>query len=111
LRWLLEDPPDRVCEFLLEDEQGWNEDKLHLFLPEPDVCDILNIPVGRAGSKDVLAWNHTKNGLFLVKSAYHVAVERKRLARGLAESSGGLSTHKGRMALWEAQVPGKIEVH
>jgi ribonuclease HI len=40
-----------------------------------------------------------------------LAVERKRLAGGRAESSGGFSDHKGRMALWEAQVPGKIKVH
>jgi hypothetical protein len=46
-----------------------------------------------------------------VKSAYHLAIERKKLARGHAESSGGFSDHKGRLALYEAQVPGKIKVH
>jgi hypothetical protein len=39
---------------------------------EGDVEDILKIPVGRAGTGNYVAWNYTKNGIFSVKSAYHL---------------------------------------
>jgi hypothetical protein len=46
-----------------------------------------------------------------VKSAYHLAVQRKRDRSGAAESSRSVEKHKGWLALWAAQVPGKIKVH
>jgi hypothetical protein len=91
----MEEPPDRVCDFMLPDGQGWDEDKLRQFLPEPDVSDILRIPTGWLGSQDVPAWNFTKSGIFSVKSAYHLAVD----------------DHRGRLALWDVQVPGKVKIH
>jgi hypothetical protein len=45
------------------------------------VNDILKIPVGRAGSVDYMAWNYTKNGLFSVRSAYHLKQQLKRGGR------------------------------
>jgi hypothetical protein len=39
---------------------------------EVDVTDILKIPVGRAGTDDYVAWNYTNNGIFSVRSAYHL---------------------------------------
>ena len=66
---------------------------------------------GYPGLGDVLAWNHTKSGLFSVKSAYHLAVKRKRGSRGNIGSSNSCSEHKGWLALWATQVPGKIKVH
>jgi hypothetical protein len=36
------------------------------------VNDIKKIPVGRAETEDYLAWNYTKNGIFSVRSAYHL---------------------------------------
>jgi hypothetical protein len=111
LGWLMEEPPDRVCDFMLPDGQGWDEDKLRQFLSEPDVSDILRIPTGWLGSQDVPAWNFTKSGIFSVKSAYHLAVERKKLKKGNAESSNSSDDHRGRLALWDVQVPGKVKIH
>jgi hypothetical protein len=111
LGWLLEDPPDRVKDFLRMDGLGWDEEKLRLYLTEPDVSDVLRIPVGRAGSDDIQAWNFTKSGQFSVKSAYHLAVKVKSLKRATASSSVSCDEHKGRLALWDAEVPGKVKVH
>jgi hypothetical protein len=72
-----------VSEFLDEYGRGWDEGKLRLFLPEQDVEDIMGIQLGRAGASDFQAWNHTKSGIFPVKSAYHLAVQRKRFKQGL----------------------------
>ena len=52
-----------------------NEQKLRETLFEIDVVDILKIPVGRAGTEDYLAWNYTKNGVFTVRSAYHLKMQ------------------------------------
>jgi hypothetical protein len=102
LGWLLEDPPDRVKDFLRSDGSGWDEDKLRIYLAEPDVNDVLCIPcipVGRAGSDDIHARNFTKSGQFSVKAAYHLAVQVKSLKRGTAGSSISCDEHKGRLEL------------
>jgi hypothetical protein len=73
--------PKFVSDFLLEGGGAWDEPKLREFFYEADVQDILKIHVGRAGMEDFIAWNHTKSGIFSVKSAYHLAVQRKSLGR------------------------------
>ena len=67
----------KVGELLLPDGGGWNVEKLNEIFFERDVEDIVQIPVGRAGSGDYFAWNYTKNGLFSVKSAYHLKMQLK----------------------------------
>jgi hypothetical protein len=74
---------------------AWDEPKLIFFFYDKDVEDILSIHVGRPGSKDFLAWNHTKIGVFLVKSAYHLAIQNKRIQSGMLESSRHNDQHKG----------------
>jgi hypothetical protein len=67
-----------VSELLHVDGQGWNEAKVKELFFDGDVEDILKIPVGRAGTADYLAWNYTKNGVFTVKSAYHLKMQLNR---------------------------------
>jgi hypothetical protein len=67
--------------------------------------------VCRAGSEDVLPWNFRKNGVFSVRSAYHLAVNQKNLARGRAESSRSSDNHKGRLWIWDGNTPNKMKVH
>jgi hypothetical protein len=78
---------------------------------EGDVEDILKIPVDRAGTGNYVAWNYTKNGIFSIKSAYHL----KMHIRSSTGSRGGLSLsleeHQGWLALWGVAVPGKAKIH
>jgi hypothetical protein len=78
---------------------------------EVDANDILRTTVGRPGSLDFQARNFTKNGLFSVKSAYHLAVQWKRESNDTIESSRTTEEYKGWLASWAAQVLGKSKVH
>jgi hypothetical protein len=101
----------RVDELLRLDSQGWDETKLNECFFDGDVADILNIPIGRAGTEDYLAWNYTKNGVFSVKSAYHLKMQLNKERAGRAGPSSTCDEHKGWFALWGAAVPGKAKIH
>jgi hypothetical protein len=100
-----------VGELLLDNGVGWDVEKLNECFFEVDVNDILKIPVGRAGTADYLAWNYTKNGVFSVRSAYHLKRKLKKCAAGIAEASLSTTEHHGWLALWNAIVANKIKVH
>jgi hypothetical protein len=102
---------EKVTELLLPGGGGWNSDKLNDVFYQADVEDILKIPVGRAGSEDYVAWNYTKNGVFSVRSAYHLKRQLKAATAGTASSSFNVSEHQGWLSLWSANVPGKVKVH
>jgi hypothetical protein len=97
--------------FITDEGGAWDVDKVTTHFVPLDVADILRTPVGLAGSTDFLAWNFTKNGVFSVKTAYHLAMQRKKADRGASESSSSCDDHKGWLSLWDAQVPNKIKVH
>jgi hypothetical protein len=106
-----EECPRLVSEFIVPEGGAWNEEMVRQHFFDIDVADILCTPVGRPGTQDFRAWNYTKNGVFSVRSAYHLAVKRKRDARGATESSRSCQDHKGWLALWDTPVPGKVKVH
>jgi hypothetical protein len=76
-----------------------------------DVDDIMKILVGRDGTEDYLAWNYTKNGIFSVRSAYHLKMHLNSARTGSASLSSSLEDHRGWLALWAANVPGKAKIH
>jgi hypothetical protein len=78
--------------------------QVHELFYEGDVADILKIPIGHARTRDYLAWNYTKNGMCLVKSAYHLKQQIKRCRAGVAGSSTNIDEHQG----W---LSGKVQVH
>ena len=62
----------RVADLLTPNASIQNRDKvMEMFSPD-DAADILQIAVRGAGVDDYLAWNYTKNGIFMVISAYHL---------------------------------------
>jgi hypothetical protein len=111
LGYLPEATAERVEDLLLPDGRGWNEQKLRATFYEADVSDILKIPVGRAGTEDYIAWNYTKNGIFSVRSAYHLKMQLNQLRAGRPSSSLSSGEHRGWLALWSADVPSKVKVH
>lgn len=101
----------KVEDLLLPEGQGWKMDKLQELFFESDIADITKISVGRAGTEDYLAWNYTKNGIFSVKSAYHLKMQSLAIRAGGASSSTNLEEHKGWLSLWDADIPGKAKIH
>jgi ribonuclease HI len=100
-----------VSDLLLPDGQGWNEALLNDVFFDGDVADIVKTPVGRAGSEDYIAWNYTKNGIFTVKSAYHLRMQLKDRETNQVGCSNSCEEHRGWLALWGADVPGKARIH
>ena len=72
----------KVSDFLSANGHAWNERKLRQYLYDFDVEAILKISVGGQGADDYYAWNWTKNGLFCVRSAYHLKMQQKRASKG-----------------------------
>jgi hypothetical protein len=102
---------NNVCDLLLEDGHGWSEEKLNATFFERDVTDILRIEVGCAETEDYAAWNYTRNGIFTVRSAYHLNMHLKKCRMGKASSSLSLDEHRGWLALWATEVLGKGKIH
>src|SRR5438105_2707298 len=53
----------------------------------------------------------SQNGVFTVRSAYHLRMRQNHLRNGSCASSSTVDAHKGWLALWSVNVPGKIKVH
>jgi hypothetical protein len=62
----------KVSKLISEGGQEWDEAKLAQYLYDFDVDDIKKISIGGHEMEDCPAWNFTKNGLFSVRSAYHL---------------------------------------
>jgi hypothetical protein len=86
----------KVAELMDRELHGWNRGLLEdLFFPN-EVKVILSIPIN-PNREDVLTWQGTKNGLFTVRSAYHMA--KMRELQKQAESSS--STKKKKKMWWD----------
>ncbi|KAL2926896.1 Ephrin receptor 1 [Bienertia sinuspersici] len=59
----------------------WQVDVLKELFSEEEVKEIMKIPLPKFDTRDVWAWNQTKDGEYSVKSAYHVALKQKREAQ------------------------------
>jgi hypothetical protein len=100
-----------VPELLCDQSSRWDEEKLQEIFHDFDVRDIKKVHVGGAGCDDYHAWNWTKNGLFSIKSAYHLCMKLKKATSGGVGSSSSVEAHKGWLSLWSAPVPGKVTIH
>ena len=96
-----------VQELINEDNAEWKSSVIDaLFLPhEADI--IKSIPISSRLPPDKLIWTETRNGLFSVRSAYHLALTR------LVPSNRGTSSDLSSLKrfwkkIWGIQVPHKI---
>ncbi|KAK4401671.1 putative mitochondrial protein [Sesamum angolense] len=77
-----------------------------IFLPL-DCEVILGIPLGRTVCEDLLIWHYSTNGLFSVRSAYHLAcsMEESPCSSNLKETE-----HSWWRRLWQTHLPGKVKI-
>ena len=70
------------------------------------ICDI---PLSRRQVSDSVYWQHNKDGIFTVKSAYKV-VRALLKKEDWAESSSGNGGCRVWAAIWKLRIPNKIKV-
>jgi hypothetical protein len=101
----------KVSELIDDEGHEWDEAKLAKYFYDFDMEDIKKISIGGKEIEDCLAWNFTKNGVFSVRSAYHLQMSIRKQKESHSESSCSVQEHKGWLVLWGANVPGKVKVH
>ncbi|KAL0411812.1 UNVERIFIED_CONTAM: putative ribonuclease H protein [Sesamum latifolium] len=96
-----------VVDFIDQSRGEWGRSLLEQKLWQEDVDRVLEIPLSAKESPDTLVWHFTQNGIFSVKSAYHLAC-RLESQEGPSTSQDWL--RKWWINLWKAKIPNKIKV-
>lgn len=85
----------KVSELMDVHTNWWNITLVKEVFNEEEASMICNLGLNPLRGKDRLAWEHSKNGMFTVRSAYHLAVER------FGKEEGICSTVHQKQALWK----------
>jgi hypothetical protein len=79
------------------------------FLPI-DVYRVQDIPLSPWDSEDEMAWQYTKNGMFFVKSAYHIEWDHQFGSRGVRRDAASTDTINPIWEkVWKLTVPRKVK--
>ena len=93
---------------LIDTEAGcWREELVRQLFLSIDVDIILQIPLCTSWPEDKLIWHYTADGLFSVRSAYHLL--RTKMKPDTPSSSGGLGQALWRR-IWKMDVPPRIRL-
>ena len=90
---------------------GWNTSIMKNCFLTHEVEVILSIPINQSLLDDALVWACTKKGIFMVKSAYHVAHGWLVEGRGKWVGCEGSNLHKKKefwKAIWGLKCPSKV---
>ncbi|XP_042972999.1 uncharacterized protein LOC122304801 [Carya illinoinensis] len=91
---------------LIDPSGVWKEELIREIFNEDEAKVICSLPISQSGMPDKQIWGLTKDGIFSVRSAYHLEVSRKKRESG--EMSAGISIDwKG---VWRLNVPGVVKV-
>ncbi|CAL1408424.1 unnamed protein product [Linum trigynum] len=101
------DPP--VAVVICEGEGRWDEQKLSQWFDPPSCRAIKSIPLPRENLEDKLIWNATADGLFSVKSAYHLAVDLDKRGGGWKATVSWMDRASW-IRVWNANIPPKLKV-
>ena len=99
--WVL-DHEAKVAELMDRVLHGWNRGLLKNLFFLDEVKAILSIPIS-PNWEDALIWKGMKNGLFTVRSTYHMA--KMRELQRQAESSNRAKKNEMWGALWRLPIP------
>ncbi|XP_059451003.1 uncharacterized protein LOC132181787 [Corylus avellana] len=93
----------KVCALIDEDSGWWNSRLLGQLFNEEEVAAIQSLPLSSTSQADMLIWRGTANGIFSVKSAYHLAKEVED--RDKAGCSMGLHKSDVWKLIWKLKIP------
>lgn len=92
-----------VRELIDEDLKWWNVPFLETIFTKEEAQLIQTIPLSCTNQEDILIWKGTANGVFYVRSAYHMQKETETLA--IAESSSKRGFSEVWKKLWALPIP------
>ncbi|KAL0327681.1 UNVERIFIED_CONTAM: hypothetical protein Sangu_1846100 [Sesamum angustifolium] len=100
-------PLDHMSEMKVSDlidpqTQDWNAQLIRSIFWPVDSDLILGIPLGHLGLEDQIVWHHTKNGIFSVRSAYHLA---RTLEERPCSSTSMTAESDWWRKLWQLKLP------
>jgi len=108
------DAPQMVKELVDPLTLTWDHDKLQRFFTPLDAEVISSIPLTTRGQNDFWAWHYEKTGVFSVRSAYRMLVQKKENLTAWLEHTPSTSdiraNEKEWTAIWQLKVPSKIKV-
>ena len=99
----------RVSELIDLDLKWWRRELITEKFHKDDAEAILRIPLSHRHTLDAVVWQHNKQGVYSVKSGYHVARQIQKNEH-TAETSAGPVGGKIWTTLWKTNVPNKIKV-
>jgi ribonuclease HI len=85
----------KVCELIDNDTRWWNTPLIQDIFPPEVAAKICSLALSPSGHQDKLVWRGTANGVFTVRSAYHLARET------LSSSQGECSKVSSHVRLWK----------
>ncbi|KAF5465302.1 hypothetical protein F2P56_015322 [Juglans regia] len=99
---------ERVAYLFIPDKKQWNGPLLQSLFSQQEIELINSIPISLGNREDKLAWEGTRNGLFSVRSAYHL--RREILERQVAGPSRVHVLSSTWKSLWQLQVPNAVRM-
>lgn len=93
---------------LIDENGAWDVAKVSQYFWNVDAEEILKIRLPYRETEDFISWNPDKNGRFLVRSAYHLAL---RLAsKDESSSSSSICAKNSWDLIWKCEVPHKVKI-
>lgn len=102
-------PSEALVSSLIDSTTHWWNIPLiqEVFWPE-EASRICSMAISPLGQSDRLVWQGTSNGVFSVRSAYHLA--KTRFMQNQGETSAVSQTRRIWNSIWQLQVPGPVKM-
>ena len=99
----------RVSELIDPNLKWWRRELIAERFHKDDAEAILRIPLSHRHTLDVVVWQHNKQGVYSVRSGYHVARQIMNDEHRVETSTGPVG---GKLwtTIWKTNVPNKIKV-
>lgn len=97
-----------IRELINHDGKSWDEELIFQVLNEEEARTVCSLPLSKLGSEDKLIWGMSSNGLFSVKSAYYLAVQRKK-QMGVEQSNISRDFLRSQ-CIWKMRVPQSVKI-
>jgi len=86
----------------------WKEEQVRAIVSEEEEETILSIPISQSGRMDYLVWHPNPNGIYSVKTGYHLAVDEQASTLTPQASSSFQPPREVWKFIWNLNVPPKL---